>query len=150
MVHGHLADPLNQQCPFLSKGSPCVEKSQFQANIGELQSLARQDIIQVILSNVFRKSDFETIFETNFVVFPDNGICSSFPSQKFLKGKTRKPCRIRIFNKRKNTGLGKTKEDHRETQAPGRHAHVLFFKSLRSRRPSSVSILAISRLMTSS
>jgi hypothetical protein len=36
---------------------------------GQLQSLVRQDIIQVILSNVFRKSDFETIFETILVPF---------------------------------------------------------------------------------
>jgi hypothetical protein len=49
--------------------SPCEEITVSGYNIGELQPLARQDIIQVILSNVFRKSDFETIFETNFSVF---------------------------------------------------------------------------------
>jgi hypothetical protein len=54
---------------FFQGISLCGEITVSGYNIGELQSLARQDIIQVILSNVFRKSDFETIFETNFSVF---------------------------------------------------------------------------------
>jgi hypothetical protein len=77
--------------------SLCGEIAVSGYNIGELQSLARQDIIQVILSNVFRKSDFETIFETISVSFgqwdPQGNSFIKFKK----KEPTGKPCRIRFF-----------------------------------------------------